>query len=50
MIEVTLQEPLRVDFSYRKRKLGGTLKVDSKLKPVSGVNGVYYQLDVDYLK
>lgn len=50
MIEVTLDEPLRVSYSMRKRKFAGTLKVDPRLKPVSGVNGVYYQLQADYLR
>jgi len=49
MVEVNLKEPLRVDFSYRKRRLGGILHVDTTLKPISGLNGVYYQLDADYL-
>jgi hypothetical protein len=34
----------------RKRKFAGTLRVDPRLKPVSGVNGVYYQLQADYLR
>ncbi|MCH2129119.1 MAG: DUF4190 domain-containing protein [Pirellulaceae bacterium] len=49
MIEVTLQPPKHIDFSWRKRKLGGILHVDTKLKPVSGLNGVYYRLDAEYL-
>lgn len=50
MIQVTLRDPQRINFSYRRRKLGGVLRVDTQLKPVSGVNGVYYQLDADYVK
>ncbi|MBP87409.1 MAG: hypothetical protein CMJ64_11915 [Planctomycetaceae bacterium] len=50
MIEVTLEEPLRVSYSMRKRKFAGLLKVDPRLKPVSGVNGVYYQLQADFLR
>ena len=49
MIEVTLKDPNRVDFSYRKRRLGGILRVDPQLKPISGLQGVYYQLEADYL-
>ena len=49
MVEVTLKDPNRIDFSYRKRKLGGILHVDQRLKPVSGLQGVYYQLEADYL-
>lgn len=50
MIEVTLEEPLRVSYSMRKRKFAGILKVDPQLKPVSGLKGVYYQLQADYLR
>ena len=50
MIEVTLEDPLRVEYAIRKRKLGGTLKVDTKLKPVSGLGGVYFRLKADYLR
>jgi hypothetical protein len=50
MIEVTLRDPYRVAYSMRKLKLGGTLKVDQKLKPVSGLGGVYFQLDADYAR
>jgi hypothetical protein len=50
MIEVTLRDPLRVEFARRKRKLAGVLTVDTRLKPVSGLTGVYYQLDADYVR
>lgn len=50
MVEVTLQDPLRIQYSMRKRGLGGVLKVDKELKPVSGVQGVYFQLDADYVR
>jgi len=50
MIEVTLEEPLQTAYNTKKRKLAGELKVDMTLKPVSGVNGVYYQLKADYLR
>jgi hypothetical protein len=50
MIEVTLEDPLRAEFARRKRRLGGILKVDTDLKPVSGLTGVYYQLEADYYK
>jgi len=49
MIEVTLKPPQRINFSYRKRRLAGILHVDSTLKPVSGLNGVYYRLEAEYL-
>jgi hypothetical protein len=50
MIEVTLEDPLRTAYARRKRKLGGVLKVDTRLKPVNGLTGVYYQMTADYLK
>ena len=50
MIEVTLQDPLRTEYARRKRKLAGVLKVDTRLKAVSGLTGVYYQLTADYLQ
>jgi hypothetical protein len=50
MIEVTLRDPDRVAYSMHKLKLGGTLKVDTRLKPLSGLGGVYFQLDADYVR
>jgi len=49
MIEVSLKPPQRISFSWRKRRLGGVLHVDPSLKPISGLQGVYYRLDADYL-
>lgn len=50
MIEVTLAEPHRIRYSLARRKLAGELKVDTMLKPVSGLNGVYFQLDADHVQ
>ena len=50
MIEVTLSDPHRVNFSYTRRKLAGVLKVTPFKKTVTGLDGVYYQLDADYVK
>jgi hypothetical protein len=50
MIEVTLREPKRIRFSYKRRSLGGVLKVDPTLKEISGLTGVYFQLDADYVR
>jgi hypothetical protein len=50
MVEVTLKDPLRVEYAIKKRKLAGVLKVDTQLKPVSGLRGVYFQLQADYLR
>lgn len=49
MIEVTLRDPHRINFSYTRRRLGGTLKVTPYKKSVTGLDGVYYQLDADYV-
>ncbi len=49
MIEINLSDPLRTQYSYKRHKLGGVLKVDTRLKPISGVEGVYYRLEADYL-
>jgi hypothetical protein len=48
MVEVTMVNGERIQYSRRKRKLAGTLEVDSVLKPVTGLNGVYYQLKAEY--
>ncbi|MFV1967809.1 MAG: DUF3299 domain-containing protein [Pirellulaceae bacterium] len=50
MIEVTLEDPLRVDYAIKKRKLAGVLEVDTRIKAVSGLSGVYFQLKADYLR
>ncbi|MCA9121617.1 MAG: DUF4190 domain-containing protein [Planctomycetaceae bacterium] len=50
MIEVTLEEPLQTVYNMKKRRLAGVMKVDTTLKPVSGVNGVYYQLKANHLR
>ena len=50
MIEVTLDGPPGIDYTWRKRKLAGTLRVDQALKRVDGLGGVYYQLIADYAK
>ena len=50
MVEVTLRDPLRLSFGMTRRKLAGKFTVDSQLKPVSGLGGVYYELDASYAK
>ncbi|MFC1758528.1 hypothetical protein ACFL2H_07135 [Planctomycetota bacterium] len=49
MIEVTLQDPLRVKYSLRLHKLAGTLKVSRVMKKTK-LDGVFYQLDASHLK
>ncbi len=50
MIEVTLVGDLALQPSNRKLRLAGTLSVDPQLKPISGLQGVYYQLRADHLQ
>ena len=51
MIEVTLKDPLRVDFARRRRKLAGVLRVELQLGvATNGPAGVYYRLEADYLR
>lgn len=50
MIEVTLTGDQTVKPSLRQIKLAGVLKVDTSLKPVKELQGVFYQLKADYLQ
>ena len=50
MIEVTLEDPLRIRYSWQRRKLGGTLSIDPRLKPEDGSAGGHYKLKADYLR
>lgn len=50
MIEVTLVGGQTLTPSTRKLRLAGTLHVDPQLKPISGLQGVYYQLRAEHLK
>ncbi|MCA9224139.1 MAG: DUF3299 domain-containing protein [Planctomycetales bacterium] len=50
MIEVSVKSHDVVEYSQRKRRLAGVLHVDRQLKPISGLNGVYYQLDAEHVK
>lgn len=50
MIEVTLTGDQTVKPSLRQVKLAGVLKVDTSLKPVKELQGVFYQLKADYLQ
>jgi len=50
MIEVTLQDPLRVDFSYHRRVLYGKLKVHRQFQRRKELKGVYYELDADEVR
>jgi hypothetical protein len=50
MVLVTLRDPHKTVYNQRKRKLSGVLKVDPVLHPVSGVTGVYYELDAESIQ
>lgn len=49
MVEVRLAEPLKVDFSYNRRKIGGTLRVHTDMKKIEDLEGVFYELEADYV-
>jgi hypothetical protein len=49
MIEVTLTGDSLATKNMRKQKLAGTLHVNPHLKPVDGLQGVYYTLKADII-
>ena len=49
MVEVRLADPLSVDFSFNRRKIGGTLRVHTDLKKIEDLTGVFYELEADYV-
>lgn len=49
MIEVTLTGDNVASKSMRKQKLAGTLRVNRTLKPIEGLEGVYYTLKADII-
>lgn len=50
MVEVTLDDPLRLSFGRTKRKLAGTFRVNPHLKQVNKVGGVFYELDANFAR
>lgn len=50
MIEVSLTGDQYARKSFRKQRLAGTLRINPSLKPVSGLDGVFYTLKADILK
>lgn len=50
MIEVTLTGDQYAHKDLRKKRLAGTFTVNPYLKPIDGLQGVYYQLRADVLK
>lgn len=50
MIEVSLTGDQYATKSYRRQRLAGTLRVNEDIKPIEGLDGVFYQLKADVLK
>ena len=50
MIEVTITSDETIDYSYTKRKLAGTLYVSPYKKQIAGLDGVYYRMDVKFVR
>lgn len=50
MIEVTLSGDDFAKKSMRTQKLAGTLRVNQQLKPIEGLQGVYYTFQADQIK
>ncbi|MCC6508301.1 MAG: DUF3299 domain-containing protein [Pirellulaceae bacterium] len=49
MIEVTLSGDDYAKKGMRTQKLSGTLRVNRQLKPIEGLEGVYYTLQADFI-
>jgi hypothetical protein len=49
MIEVTLGGDHFAQRGMRRQKLSGTLRVNRQLKPIEGLQGVYYSLKADFI-
>jgi hypothetical protein len=47
MIEVNLSGDNFARYAQRQVKIAGTLHVDTQLKPIADLQGVYYQMDAD---
>ena len=50
MMQITINTDQRVRFSLARRKFGGILHVDPRRKDRSGLQGIHYYLDADYVK
>ena len=50
MIQITITTDERVRFSLTRRKFGGILRVDPQFKDRSGMQGIHYYLETDYVK
>jgi hypothetical protein len=47
MIEVRLRGDKFAQKSFRRHSLAGTLQVRPYIKPIDGLEGVFYELDAD---
>lgn len=50
MIEVSVTGDQYARKTYRRQRVAGTLRVNSSLKKIDGLTGVYYQIRADILK
>jgi hypothetical protein len=50
MVEVILEDPLRVDFARRKRKFAGVFHLNKELRQVGKAGMVAYRLEADYVR
>ncbi len=50
MVQVTLKDPHRIRYSYQLRRLAGVFRVSPYKKSIAGLDGVYYQLEADYVR
>lgn len=50
MIEVRLSGEKFASKSYRRHSLAGTLQVRSFIKPIDGLQGVFYELEADHFQ
>jgi uncharacterized protein YhbP (UPF0306 family) len=44
MVEITLSGDTFARYAMRQVQVAGTLRVDSQLKPIADLQGVYYQM------
>jgi hypothetical protein len=50
MIKITMEDPLRVRYSWQRRKLAGTLQIDPRPKRENGMDGPHYHLQADFVR
>jgi hypothetical protein len=50
MIKITMEDPLRVRYSWQRRKLAGTLHIDPRPKRENGADGPHYHLKANFVR